>query len=127
MRAREFVTEQRAALDPRVGNPLKHTFILPGIRNNDAYTAMRTGVAMARARADIGGVSQGFPEFTDQSAFGQNALVIGFNDNVDEVIDRALAMTNVPGGKVLIGSKESEEPPDTDIHSPVRAFAGYPR
>ena len=127
MRAREFITEERAALDPRIANPLKHTFIIPGIRNNDAYHTYRLGTAMARARADIGGESQGFPEFTDQSAFGQNALVIGFNDNVDEVIDRALAMTNVPGGKVLIGSKESEEPDDTGVQSPVRAFAGYPR
>lgn len=127
MRAREFVAEQRGHLDPRTAKPLKHTFILPGIRNNDAYLAMRTGVAMARARADIGGVSQDFPAWTDQSAFGQNAIVIGFNDTVDEVIDRALAMTGTPGGKTVIGTKESEEPEDTGIHSPIKAFQGYPR
>ena len=127
MRAREFITEERAALDPRIANPLKHTFIIPSIRNNDAYHTYRLGSAMARARADIGGVSQGFPEFTDQSAFGQNAIVVGFNNNVDEVIDRALAMTGTPGGKTLVGTKESEEPTDTETHSPVRAFAGYPR
>lgn len=127
MRAREFVTEQRAPLDPGAAYPLKHTYILPGIRNNDAYHAMRLGVAVARARADIGGVTQDFPEWTDQSAFGQNAIVIGFNNNVDEVIDRALTMTGTPGGKSLVGTKESEEPPDTGTRSPLKAFAGYPR
>lgn len=127
MRAREFIAEQRGELDPRTAKPLKNTYILPGIRNNDAYLALRTGVAMARARADIGGVSQGFPEWTDQSAFGQNAIVVGFNDTVDEVIDRALAMTSTPGGKVVIGTKDSEEPDDTGIHSPLKGFAGYPR
>ena len=127
MRATEFITEERAKLDPKIADPLKHTFIIPGIRNNDAYHTYRLGTAMARARADIGGVSQDFPEFTDQSAFGQNAVVVGFNDQVDEVIDRALTMTGTPGGKALVGTKESEEPTDTATHSPVKAFAGYPR
>lgn len=125
MRAREFVVEQRAALDPRVARPLKHTFIIPGIRNNDAYHTYRLGTAMARARADIAGDSTGFPEFTDQSAFGQNAIVVGFNDSVDEVIDRALAMTGTPGGKVTVGTKESEEPIDTKTQSPIQGFRGY--
>jgi hypothetical protein len=127
MRAQEFIVEQRAHLDPKIANPLKHTYIIPGIRNNDAYNAYRLGTAMARARADIGGVTQNFPEFTDQSAFGQNAVIVGFNNNVDEVIDRALKMTGTPGGKTLVGTKGSEEPPDTADHSPVQAFAGYPR
>ena len=125
MRAREFVVESRAALDPRIGNPLKHTFIIPGIRNNDAYHTYRLATAMARARADIGGDSEGFPAFTDQSAFGQNAVVVGFNNSVDEVIDRALAMTGTPGGKVTVGTKKSEEPNDTDTQSPIKGFGGY--
>jgi hypothetical protein len=127
MRANEFITEERAKLDPKIAAPLKHTFIIPGIRNNDAYHTYRLGTAMARARAEIGDATQGFPEFTDQSAFGQNAVIVGFNDNVDEVIDRALKLTGTPGGKALVGTKESEEPTDTATHSPMRAFAGYPR
>lgn len=125
MRAREFITEQREALDPRTGNPLKHTFIIPGIRNNDAYHTYRLGTAIARARADVGHATDNFPEFETQSAFGQNAIVVGFNDSVDEVIDKALAMTGTPGGKITVGTKESEEPPDTDTQSPIKAFKGY--
>ena len=125
MRAREFIAEQRNALPAEIAEPLKHTFIIPGIRNNDAYHTYRLGTAMARARADIGGVSDGFPEFEDQSAFGQNAIVVGFNDNVDEVIDKAIKMTGTPGSKVGIGSKESEEPRGTTTQSPIKAFKGY--
>lgn len=125
MRAREFIAEHREVLPAEIAEPLKHAFIVPGIRNNDAYHTYRLGMAMARARADIGGVSDGFPEFEDQSAFGQNAIVVGFNNNVDEVIDKAIKMTNTPGGKVGIGSKESEEPKDTVTQSPIKPFKGY--
>ena len=60
-----------------------------------------------------------------QSAFGQNAIVVGFNDSVDEVIDKALKMTGTPGGKITVGTKESEEPFDTATQSPIKPFKGY--
>jgi hypothetical protein len=125
MRAREFIAEQRAKLDPGQANPLQHTYIIPGIKNNDAYHTLRLGVAMARARAEIGGDTAGFPPFTDQSAFGQNAIVAGFNDRVEDVIDLALKLTGTEGGKELIGTKDSQEPPGTDVCSPIKAFRGY--
>ena len=127
MRAREFMVEQKSQLDPGQSNPLQHTYILPGIRNNDSYHTLRFGVAIARARAEIGGDAKNFPPFTDQSAFGQNAIVAGFNDNVEDVIDLALKLTGTEGGKELIGTEASQEPPGTDTVSPVKAFKGYPR
>lgn len=125
MRAREFISEQRASLDPKIGAPMKHAYFIPGIRNNDAYHTYRLGTAIARARADVGKVTDNFPPFTDQSAFGQNAVVVGFNDNVDEVINKALKMTGTPGGKTLVGTKDSEEPTDTGNQSPIKGFKGY--
>ena len=125
MRAREFIVEQRAKLDPDIAAPMHDTYIIPGIRNNDAYHTMRLGTAIARARADVAGVTKDFPEFTAQQAFGQNAVVIGFNDTVDDVIDRALAMTDTPGGKILISTPHSEEPDEVQQKSPIRAFGGY--
>jgi hypothetical protein len=127
MRAKEFVSESRAVLDPGQAQPLQHTYIIPGIRNNDAYHTMRLGVAMARARAEVGGADNDMPPWTQESAFGQNAIVAGFNDNVEEIIDRALQLTGTPGGKTLVGSKHSDEPATTANKSPVRPFAGYPR
>jgi hypothetical protein len=125
MRAKEFILEDREDLPAEIAAPLKHTFIIPGIRNNDAYHTYRLSTAMARARADIAGDTAGFPEFSDQSAFGQNAIVVGFNDSVDQVIDRALAMTGTPGGKIIVGTKESEEPANISVKSPIKAFKGY--
>jgi hypothetical protein len=128
MRAREFLSEQLTALDPGQSEPLQHTYILPGIRNNDAYHAMRLGVAIARARSNAGpGQPPGMSPFPEQSAFGQNAIVSGFSDNVEEILDQALKMTNTPGGKRLIGSKTSEEPAQVNQRSPVRPFRGYRR
>jgi len=127
MRAREFITEQRMKLSQDIAGPLRHAFLLPGIRNNDAYRALRFSIALARARAEVSGYAKDWDTFEEESAFGQNAIVLGFNDSVDEVIDQALAMTNTPGGKKLIGSKNSVEPPEVQKTSPVRAFKGYPR
>lgn len=128
MRAREFLREQLTPLDPGQAEPLQNTYIIPGIRNNDAYHTMRLGVAIARARSDAGtDQPANFEPFPEQSAFGQNAIVAGFNDNVEAVLDAALKLTQTPGGKKLIGSKKSQEPKLVDNSSPIRAFRGYPR
>lgn len=127
MRAREFITEQRGRLPDTASEPLQHTYFIPGIRNNDAYHTYRLSVAIARARADQGGYGNTMPEFASESAFGQNAIVAGFNDNVESVIDQALAMTHTPGGKQLVGSINSQEPDLVNSASIVRPFSGYPR
>jgi len=127
MRAKEFVTEQRMKLSKDIADPLRHTYILPGIRNNDAYRALRFSIALARARAEVAGYGKDWDTFEEESAFGQNAIVLGFNDSVDEIIDKALEMTQTPGGKELIGSKNSVEPTEVQKTSPVKAFKGYPR
>ena len=87
MRAREFIMEQRAHLPDTAAMPMQHTYFIPGIRNNDAYHAYRLGVAFARARADVDPESDRMPPFTSVSAFGQNAVVSGFNDNVEGVLE----------------------------------------
>ena len=127
MRAREFISEQRANLPPEERDPMHNTYMLPGIRNNDAYKTMRLSVAIARARADVAGYGADMPEWRSESAFGQNAVIMGFNDSVDDVIDAALKMTDTPGGKVAVSSQHSEEPPLTNKQSPVKPFQGYAR
>jgi hypothetical protein len=127
MRAREFITEDQGKLASSQADPLQHTYIIPGIRNNDPYHAYRLGIAMARARADLGGDGADLPEFHSISAFGQNAVVAGFNDNVEAVIDKALQLTHTPGGKKLVGTKQSQEPDWVNDQSVARPFRGYPR
>jgi len=51
--------------------------------------------------------------------------VSGFNSGIEEVIDKALGMMEIPGGKQLIGSKHSEEPETTVSQSPIKGFKGF--
>jgi hypothetical protein len=130
MRAREFVTEQRK-LPPEISEPLRYTYVLPGLSASDPYNNYRFGVAMARARSDMGQDSiqaeRFMPDWETETAFGEHGVVSGFDSNVDPVIDMALKMTRTPGGKHLVSSAQSEEPAFVDNVSPVRPFKGYPR
>lgn len=128
MRAREFIREQRE-LPPETAEPMKNTFVLPGLSASDPYKNYRFGVAMARARSDTAtdNVNDFRPEWTAETAFGEHAVIVGFNNNVDPVIDAALGMTKTPGGKKLVSTAASEEPAFVDVISPVKAFQGYPR
>ena len=131
MRASEFITETKverfdtAQLPDNYAYPLHDTFILPGLRNNDAYKSYRFGVALARARADLGGAGADLPDWHAYGGLGPNAVISGFNDSVDPVIDAALKMTDIPGGKRLIGTNKSQEPPGGNKTSPLNSFKGY--
>ena len=103
------------------------TYMLPGLRNNDAYRSYRFGVAMARARADLGGDGKDLPKWNTDSALGMYGIVSGFDETVDPVIDLALKMTDIPGGKISVSSDASEEPDYVSTKSPINSFKGYPR
>lgn len=128
MRAREFITEQ-AKLAPEQAEPLKNTFVLPGLSAADPYKNYRFGVAMARARSNArtDDVNPDIPAWSAETAFGEHAVIVGFDNNVDPVIDAALKMTKTPGGKKLVSTAASEEPAFVDTQSPIKAFKGYPR
>ena len=127
MRAREFVTESRAKLPVEAAGPMHDTYMLPGLRNNDAYRSYRFGVAMARARADLGGAGKDLPKWNTESAMGMYGIIAGFDENVDPVIDLALKMTDIAGGKIAVSTDASEEPASVETKSPINSFKGYPR
>jgi hypothetical protein len=130
MRAREFVAEQRE-LPPEIAEPMRYTYIMPGLSASDPYRNYRFGVAMARARSDLGKDQQildkDIIDWQPETAFGEHGVISGFDSNVDAVIDLALKMTRTPGGKKLVSTADSKEPPATGTASPVIAFKGYPR
>jgi len=130
MRAREFVTESVAHLPAEVADPLRYTYILPGVTGSDPYGAYRLSVAMARARSDAGAedhINPFMKPWTSESAFGEHAIVSGMDEQIAPILDLALKMTDTPGGKRMISTAKSEEPSFVDIVSPVKAFKGYPR
>jgi hypothetical protein len=122
MRAREFITEQRGHLDPSQRAALANTYVIPGLSSQDPYKTYRFGMALARAR----GTDEDLPEFTEEGAFGELAVISG-QENVDQLIDRALKLAGIKGGKKLVGSKHSHEVDTTNTQSPVQGFKGYPR
>jgi len=128
MRAREFIREQ-AELPPETKEPLKNTYVIPGLSAADPYKNYRFGVAIARARSDYkeDDVNPFRPEWSTETPFGENGVVVGFNNNIDPVIDTALKMTKTPGGKKLVSTAASEEPAFVDTKSPIKGFKGYPR
>jgi hypothetical protein len=128
MRAREFITEQ-TNLPPEQADPMNHVFILPGVKSSDPYQIYRLGVAMARAKSDAGtdGITDHLPDWSPKAAFGEDAVIGGFNASIEPIIDQALAMSGLPPTKVQVSTPNSLEPASVQKQSPVRAFAGYPR
>jgi hypothetical protein len=127
MRAREFITEEKN-LPPEQADPMNHVFVLPGVNSSDPYEIYRFGVAMARARSDAGSDKiPNMPAWSAEAAFGEHAVVAGFNATVEPVIDQALKMAGLPGKKVQISTPNSIEPASVNHASPVKGFAGYPR
>jgi hypothetical protein len=127
MRAREFITEQ-ATLPPEQADPMNHVFVLPGVQSSDPYQIYRLGVAMARARSDAGSDPiPHMPQWSPQAAFGEEAVIAGFNATVEPVIDQALKMANLPAKKIQISTPNSLEPASVLKQSPVKPFKGYPR
>jgi hypothetical protein len=127
MRAREFITEEKT-LPPEQADPMNHVFVLPGVPSSDPYLIYRLGVAMARARSDAGADPIPYmPAWSATAAFGEDAVIAGFNASVEPVIDQALKMTQTPGGKKMVSTPQSSEPAFVDKTSPVKAFRGYPR
>jgi len=128
MRAREFLSEQRD-LPPEQANPMRYTYVIPGLSASDPYNNYRFGVALARARSDAGtdGITDNLPAWSSETAFGEHGVVAGMGPNIAQTIDQALAMTKTPGGKELVSTPDSTEPSFVDTQSPVKAFQGYPR
>ena len=124
MRAREFIIEQRGHLDPSQIAAMPNTYVIPGLTSQDPYKTYRFGMALARARGAE--LEEDLPEFTEEGAFGELAVIAG-SENVDELIDRALKLAGIKGGKKLVGSKHSHEVDTTNTTSPIKGFKGYPR
>ena len=126
MRAREFITEE-TKLPPEQADPMNHVFVLPGVNSSDPYQIYRLGVAIARARSDAGtnDPSPNMPEWSAQAAFGEDAVIAGFNAGVEPAIDHALKMAGLPVKKVQISTPNSLEPASVNHTSPVKPFKGY--
>lgn len=128
MRAREFIVEQKE-LPAEIADPMRYTYVIPGLSASDPYNNYRFGVAMARARSDAGtdGLTKDMPAWSAETAFGEHGVVVGMNGGIEQIIDQALAMTDTKGGKELVSTADSKEPALVGTKSPIKGFKGYPR
>ncbi len=128
MRARDFISEQKQ-LPPEQADPMRYTYVIPGLSAADPYRNYRFGVAIARARSEhsTDGLDELFPEWESETAFGEHGVVAGMAPGIAQVIDTALKMTKTPGGKKMVSSPASTEPNFVSTQSPINAFKGYPR
>lgn len=134
MRAREFIVEQKS-LPPEYADPMRYTYVIPGLSAADPYRNYRFGVALARARSEYAqqlnaqnqGIDPYMPSWDAETAFGEHGVVAGFNPGIERIIDAALTMTKTPGGKKLVSTAASKEPKLVNTASPIKSFTGYPR
>jgi len=130
MRAKEFITEQRAALSVDVARALPGTYTIPGLPNSDFYKQYRFGVALAGSRGQIEREQDSIPpyNFEEETPWGENLIISAYMDgDIDKDIDYAMREAGVEGGKKLISSMKSEEATDVIKASPIKAFKGYRR
>ena len=129
MRAREFVKEGRTgSITHDVGLALPGAFKIPALKNQDPYLQYRFGVAMAGAKGAAQRAKDGVPQFSPESVFGENEIVISYDPHVVDYIHDALrSMGLPPSDAVRIGTQGSEEAPDVSKTSPIKGFKGYPR
>jgi len=132
MRAKEFITEMKLdqvhdALDT-AAVALPNAFVIPELKNQDFYDLYRFGVAIADVRGEEGqddGVQNKYkPAFRPESAWGENQIIVSFDPNVGQVIDKALAKVK-KHGKKSVATVKSEEMSDTITQSILKPFQGY--
>jgi hypothetical protein len=102
---------------------------MPELKNSDFYELYRFGLAIAAVRGEGGqddGVQNKFKnEFEAESAWGEHQIVSSeFDEELDNTIDKALKKVG-KSSKILTGTLESSELPNTNIQSTLKPFKGY--
>lgn len=120
MRAKEFIGEATTATLPdEVAAALPMTYVIPALQNQDAYKQYRFGVAIAKAK----GQTKDKQEMSPHSPFGENLVIVGYSNTVDQYIDAALKEVGLTtSDKKLISTPESEETDTVQKTSPVPKF-----
>lgn len=129
MRAKEFVAEGKTgSIQPDVGQALPGAWVIPSLKNNDPYLQYRFGVALAGAKGAKQRSEDAVPEYSKESVFGENEIIVGYGGSIETYIDDALKSMGMPtSDKKQISSHDSLEGTDVATLSPVRQFKGYPR
>lgn len=118
MRAKEFINEAReGSIQDDVADALPTTFAIPALQNQDPYKQYRFGVALAKAK---GTKAADTPNFEPRTAWGENAIVVAYDNESEVMVDQALKDVGLSSGsKRLISTPRSEEAKDVNKVSSV--------
>lgn len=111
------LVEQHGTLRDEVNNAVPNMISVPSLANQDPYKQYRMGVALAAARA----ADQGLITMDQQSAFGENMIMVAQTDEGARTIELALKMMGVTDAKQL-STVPSEESKTVNTVSPVAKF-----
>jgi hypothetical protein len=103
---------------------LPGVYVVPGLKNQDPYMQYRFGVALAGAKGAKRRQEDNVASFSKETPWGENQIIVGYGDGVEEYIDDALKQIGVKGKK-KVSSSESEESSETSKTSPIKPFKGY--
>lgn len=120
----EIYEGRTGSIQQDVADALPATYAIPELPNQDPYLQYRFGVAIAGAKGAQKRKEDGVPEYNQQSAWGENEIVVSYGIDMDNIIDDALKQIGMHG-KRRLSTVRSEETKDVGKSSPVQAFKGY--
>lgn len=109
--------EQHGTLRDEVSNAIPNMISVPSLANQDPYKQYRMGVALAAARA----ADQGLIKMDQESAFGENMVMVAQTDEGARTIELALKLMGITDAK-RISTPPSEESNSVNTVSPVAKF-----
>lgn len=116
------------SIAPDVGRALPGAFRIPALKNQDPYLQYRFGVAIAGAKGRAQRAKDQVPEYSRESVFGENEIVVSYDPAVIDYIHDALQTMDLPvSAAQRIGTQGSQEAQDVVKASPVKPFSGYAR
>jgi hypothetical protein len=123
MKIRELLSESRTgSLQDDVAKALPAAYVFPTLQNNNPYSQYRMGLAIATARRlndpDPYNIVKDREEFSPESAWGENLIVVSYEEEDNRTLELAAKLMNVPKRK--ISSTRSQESSDVYTQSPTK-------
>ena len=111
-----IVEQKIGKIHPDVQGAIPSAFAVPQLTNQDPYMQYRMGIAVASARA----TEQGLIPHDQQSAWGENLIMVAQTEEGRRTLELAMKMMGVNGKRLT--SPPSEETSDVNTASPVAKF-----
>lgn len=122
MRIQDLLIESRTgSLQDDVAKAMPAAYVFPTLQNTDPYQQYRFGIAIATARRQNDPDPYNIDpktEFAPNSAWGENLVVVSYEQEDDRTLELAAKLMGVP--KRQISSTHSQETNNVNVQSPIQ-------